>query len=529
MNKLLNIFHTALFVILAYSAVSCSGFMDLNPTTKPSETNFWKTENDFNMALAGVYGQLRANDYYNALYALTDNLTDNSYDKNGCGNAQTMCRGEIDPSMGGYVPDIFSFSYSALARINNFLERTESNTTLSSEVKKRMLGEGLFFRAFHHMWLYLYYGDVPVVTHTLTMEKQYLPKVPAAEVYQQVMKDYDAAIDNLPDVTYAQSGGHITKGAAKAFKAKLILQHAYNKGVPNLEELKEIVILLESIKGYSLEAEYSELFHTIAQEASPEIMFSIKNLTPSSCMGLDMYYTNWLHTCPLRNLVDEFELQGEGAWKGSEQAGKINETIINGSDEGAAKLERAKLFIGRDKRLKATVFHSLKPFEELRAIAGETDYTGFGCYKYLQKDAAIVAGDLLDGTVSAQDMIYMRYGYILLMIAEAENEVNGPTQKVYDAVDRIRLRAGQHALPKGLLKEEMRQRIRHEWRVETAMEGLHYLEMKRWHTLSDITKIRDPKYADYSPKFEERFYHWPLPQSEIDKAGGVLIQNNDYK
>ena len=525
MKNVLNIF---LLGFVMFSATSCADFMDLNPTTQPSEATFWKTENDFNMALAGIYGQLRSNDYYNPLYALTDNLTDNSYDKNGCGNAQTMCRGEIDPSMGGYVPDLFGFAYSALARINNFIEQVEANTTLTNEVKLRLISEGKFFRAFHHMWLYLYYGDVPVVTSTLNMDNQYIPKVNADEVYKQVMEDFDAAIANLADVTYSESGGYITRGAAKAFKAKLMLQHAYNKGVPNTTELKEIVSLLEGIQGYTLQQEYSDLFKSSAQETSTEIMFSIKNLSPASCSRLDMYYTNWLHTCPLRNLVDEFELEGEGEWTGSEAATKINEALVNGTDEVAAEKERAKLFIGRDKRLKATIFHSLKPFEELRYIAGETDYTGFGCYKYLQKDAAIAANDLLDGDVSDQDMIYMRYGYILLMIAEAENEVNGATQKVYNAVNAIRTRAGQKELPAGLSQAEMRKKIRHEWRVETAMEGLHYLEMKRWHTLNEITNIKDPKYVDYKPKFEERFYNWPLPQEEIDKASGILIQNPDY-
>lgn len=525
MKKILNIF---LAGTLMFSFASCSDFMNLNPTTQPSETTFWKTENDFNMALAGIYGKLRSNDHYNALYGLTDNLTDNSYDKNGCGAAQNICKGELDPSMGGYVSEIFGFSYSALARINNFIERAQANTTLRPEVKERMISEGKFFRAYHHMWLYLYYGDVPVMTKTLTMEEQYVPKVDAAEVYAQVMKDYDDAIEALPDVTYAANHGHITKDGAKAFKAKLMLQHAYDKGVPNIEELKAVIALLESIKGYSLQPEYSDLFKNTTQEGSPEIIFSIKNLAPTSCTGLDMYFTNWLHTCPLRNLVDEFELEGEGNWSGSELAKAVNEEILNGADEKAAAIERAKLFEGRDKRLKATVFHSLKPFEEIRPIAGETDFTGFGCYKYLQKDLAIAAKDLLDGSVSDQDMIHMRYGYILLMIAEAENEVNGPTAKVYDAVNAIRLRAGQYALPTGLSQTEMRQKIRHEWRVETAMEGLRYLEMKRWNTLGEIVNIKDPKFVEYQPQFEEHFYLWPLPQGEIDKAGGVLVQNPAY-
>lgn len=525
MKKIINII---LAGALAFTSVSCSDFLDLNPTSKPSESTFWKTENDFNLALAGIYGQIRSEDKFNALYPMFDNLTDNSYDKNSTGNAQSMCRGEIDPSTSGYIPDIFAFQYKVLARVNQFIERAEASTTLTAEVQKRLIAEAKFFRAYSHMWLYLLYGDVPVMTRTLTMDEQYIPKESAEKVYEQIMADYDAAIDGLPDLTYKDNGGHIGKGGAKAFKAKLLLQHAYDKGVPDKEELKQVVSLLESIQGYSLQPEYSDLFDTKAQENSPEIIFSIKNLAPSSCTGLDMYFTNWMQACPLRNLVDEFELAGEGEWNGSEAAATVNEDIINNPDSpvDAQEAERAKLFVGRDKRLAVTIYHSLRPFADLRHVEGETDYTGFGCHKYLQYPAT---GDLLDGEVSEQDMIHMRYGYVLLMIAEAENEINGATSKVYDAVNAIRLRAGQKELPAGLSQDEMRKRIRHEWRVETAMEGLRYFEMKRWHTLGDIVNISDPKYTDYKPNFQEKFYLWPLPQGEIEKAGGVLIQNPDYK
>lgn len=524
MKKILG---TIALGFMLVTSVSCTDFLNLNPTTQPSESTFWQTENDFNMALAGIYGKIRANSYYNDWFALTDNLSDNSFDKNGCGDAQWMNQGEIYPSCGGYVDAQFSFGYSLLARVNIFLKYADQSKALSADIKTRMVAEAKFFRAYAHMWLYMFYGSVPVITEPLTLEKQYVPKSTAEEVYAQIIKDYDDAIAGLPKTTYKEAGGHITSDAAKAFKAKVMLQHAYNKGVPNIKEMGDILTLLESIKGYSLQPEYGDLFKTSTQEDSPEIMFSVKNLAPSSCMALDMYYTNWLHTCPLRNLVDEFELEGEGAWIGSEASKKINEDVINDPESPveAQEAERAKLFIGRDKRLTATIFHSNHPFPDLRHIEGETDYTGFGCYKYLQYPTT---GDLLDGDVSDQDMIHMRYGYVLLMIAEVENEINGATSKAYDAVNQIRERAGQKPLPAGLDKDAMRVKIRHEWRVETAMEGLHYFEMKRWHTLGDIVNIKDPKHTDYQCKFEEKFYNWPIPQGEIDKANGVLVQNPDY-
>ena len=116
------------------------------------------------------------------------------------------------------------------------------------------------------------------------------------------------------------------------------------------------------------------------------------------------------------------------------------------------------------------------------------------------------------------------------MIAEAENEANGPTQKVYDAVNRIRVRSGQPELPAGLTKDQMRERIRNEWRVEFVFEGHRYFQLKRWKLMDKLVNgASDPALPTYVKVFKPAFYYFPLPQSEIDKAGGVLVQDPNYK
>ena len=156
------------------------------------------------------------------------------------------------PSCGGYVDDQFSFGYDLLARVNIFLKYATETTALPEDVKSRMVAEAKFFRGYAHMWLYMFYGSVPVILAPLTLDEQYVPKSSAEEVYAQVIKDYDDAIAGLPKTTYKDAGGHITSDAAKAFKAKVMLQHAYDKGVPKIDEMNQILSLLESINGYSL-------------------------------------------------------------------------------------------------------------------------------------------------------------------------------------------------------------------------------------------------------------------------------------
>ena len=92
----------------------------------------------------------------------------------------------------------------------------------------------------------------------------------------------------------------------------------------------------------------------------------------------------------------------------------------------------------------------------------------------------------------------------------------------------MRLRSDQPVLPAGLSKEQMRERIRREWRVETCFEGLRYFQMKQWKILNQLDGMVDPGEPTYAKKFLPEFMYFPLPQGEIDKAAGVLVQDPAY-
>lgn len=113
------------------------------------------------------------------------------------------------------------------------------------------------------------------------------------------------------------------------------------------------------------------------------------------------------------------------------------------------------------------------------------------------------------------------------MYAEAQNELAGPDASVYKAVNDLRTRVGMPPFPPGLTKDQMRQRIRHERRIELAFEGLRYFDLIRWHIAGQV--LNNVKDGLLPYHFEDKFYRWPLPQPEIDKSGGALLQNPDYK
>jgi len=80
--------------------------------------------------------------------------------------------------------------------------------------------------------------------------------------------------------------------------------------------------------------------------------------------------------------------------------------------------------------------------------------------------------------------------------------------------------------PAGLSKEQMRERIRHERRIELAFEGLRYFDLKRWHIAGAV--LNNVKDGKLNYKWDDKFYRWPLPQEEIDKSHGTLVQTSGY-
>jgi hypothetical protein len=184
--------------------------------------------------------------------------------------------------------------------------------------------------------------------------------------------------------------------------------------------------------------------------------------------------------------------------------------------------------LNRDPRLLLTI----KAFEDsavnssgqkmsfsYNAISG----TGYNPVKYCNWDVLPIDYS----TLSEQDWILLRYADVLLMYAEAKNEANGPDAGVYSAINQVRTRAGMPPLPEGLSQGDIRTRIRHERRVELALEGIRWSDILRWKTAeSYIPTVVDPGGTRrvFDPN---KHYLLPFPQSEID-VNELLDQNPGY-
>ena len=131
---------------------------------------------------------------------------------------------------------------------------------------------------------------------------------------------------------------------------------------------------------------------------------------------------------------------------------------------------------------------------------------------------------------------------MLLIKAEAENELNGPTAAAYDAINQIRRRAywspynnyqnqptdGTELELTGLTKESFREALRHERWNEFILEGQRWYDLTRWHILVKHVKENTPATQPLKiQNVSKRNYYLPLPQDQI-QLNPNLEQNWGY-
>jgi starch-binding outer membrane protein, SusD/RagB family len=480
----------------------CKKLLDKNPTDKFSSGTFWKTQNDADMALTGVYSFLiqgynytsstNTGQGWGAGTPYWETLSDNAY-SGAWGNVST---GFIDPTTGTIQSDAYYTPYRAIEASNVFLANI-GKVSMDATVKNRYIAEVRFIRGYYYFLLTQLYGDVVYYSQPLGTDpaSNQLGRTPKAIVVDSVLSDFNFAAANLPNTAYmtSSSSGHVVRGTALGFLTKVYLtQHDFVQAAATAKTI------MNEGKFSLYQGGYRNLFLKPGQNNNPEIMFSGRYQIPNAYSPADYLYTYSASFQPSKNLVDDYEM-------------------IDGLPITQSPLyNSSKPYDNRDPRLLATVLVTGTKYKGGisfdPAAAGAT--TGFLNKKGVDSTRATVIG-----TQSDQDWVYLRYADVLLMYAEAQNEVAGPDASVYSAVNAVRQRASVNMppLPAGLTQDQMRTRIQHERRIELAMEGQRYFDLKRWRLdRVIIPAIKDPNGTTRS--FPLRDTLWPVPQAEIDIA-----------
>ncbi|MEN8122444.1 MAG: RagB/SusD family nutrient uptake outer membrane protein [Bacteroidota bacterium] len=495
-----NISKLILAGLILMMFASCEDFLERNPIDKISSQTFWKNQTDAEMGLAGVYQSLTqvsyADGWYNHSRMDFDCLTDDGYLRHGHGQIQNIAKGLANPSLGGAISSVWSQSYKGISRCNIFLENIV-NAEMDEAIKNKFIGEVLFLRAYFYFTLTEFYGGVPLYTEPPAVDDSKVKQSSKDDVITQVIADLDQAISSLPDEAY---NGHVVKGSALALKAKVLMHNN------NWAEAAAAANQVIQSGQFSLSSSYPDLFLPATQDINPEIIFSTMYALPNNYnnYGPDIINWQWMSNNPMQSLVDAYECT-DG---------------LSISESGL--YDPADVRANRDPRLGYTI-----RFQALGELVNGVDdnnlsETGYCPKKYI--NPANVPTDY--GTKSDQDYIHLRYANVLLIYAEAQNEASGPDGSVYDAINEIRARADVNMppLPTGLSKDQMRERIWQERRVELGGEGFRYFDLIRWRTAETIIPtIVDP--GGNNRAFKS--YLFPIPQSEMD-VNDQLDQNSGF-
>lgn len=494
--KASNIFKL-LVILVAFSMFSCEDFLDRNPLDKMSNETFWTNADETHMALMGCYRQLKNEPYFSSNRILLDVLTDNAQYKWG-GDLLSISRGIIEVTTGGIIADMWGSSYTGISTCNNFLENVDK-APIDEEDLDNFKGQVMFLRAFFYFELVTYFGDAIIYkTNPVTLEEAQIAQSPRASVLEYIHADLDSAIAKLPEDRY--DDGYAVKGSAMALKTRILL---YEEKWEEAAQLADDII--QSGK-FLLSDSYSDIFN-YKQDRNREILFSAKYLNPDDYSELDVQLILWGAVMPRQDLADAYECT-DGL--------SIRESPL---------YDTANPFANRDPRLEMSLVIPGEIIYNPDSTLHSPDPSMSGYYqkKYIDFSRLPISSS----TRSDQDYVHFRYADILLMYAEALNEYSGPDQTIYDAVNDIRDRAEMPDLPTGLSQDEMRVRIRQERRIELALEGLRYFDLKRWKIAHEVMPLVNDV-GNVPIVFENpKHYLWPYQQSELE-VNPMLNPNLDY-
>lgn len=485
-----TIYKLICIAVACVGLISCDSWLDVDPSDKYSTDTFWKTEEHAKAGLMGCYNALMP---WRFLHTMEfDMLTSNSMPYNEANGTQAIGKGE-HMSITPLIETLWKNCYTGIGRTNTFIANVAS-VDMEDKEKAKMVGEAKFLRAFFYLNLSDKFGGVPLIIDAPNADTQAeLPRNTKEEVVGQIVKDLDEAAGILPD-SYASSDiGRVTKGAALALKARVLL---YNSRWAEAAQAASLV--MESNK-YKLFNDYRHFFSE-ANKHHSEVIFNIEMKSPDYSTNYDQDIYRLNRPAPLRELVDAY-LCTDGK--------TIQESPL---------YDPKKPYENRDPRLLKSIVCIGYPYLGKNTTKEDVATTGFGVKKYTSYEDDVKI-PLVER--SEFNFILIRYAEVLLTYAEAQNEALGaPDQSVYDAINLLRNRPDikMPEVPKGLSQAQMREVIRLERRVELTFEGLYYSDILRWKTaekenngaMHNNEGVEVTKRA-FNPA---RDYLWPIPYNQ---------------
>ena len=436
--------------------------------------------------IAAVYNKLYAWEEHSFSWIGISSITSDDADKGSDPGDSGTDKSDLDNWT--FTPSAISFSEVWISNFEGIGRATYALKFLpdiNTPDRDRFIGEAKLLRAYFYFNLVRTFGGVPKIDNVLQSEvdiETASTRASAADIYAYIESDLNDAITKLPVNIAAAENGRVSRGAAQALLAKVSL---YQKKWAQAKAMADAVIASGQ---YSLLTDYSKIWRE-AGEFSSESIWEVNAIGTTPNKGIEGYFVvqaprgdnglGWGFNTPTQDLVNAYE--------------------------------------PGDVRKAATIMFAGQTLWDGFVVSPLASNPRYNYKSYVSKTKESFNGDDWN---SNKNLRILRYGEVLLIKAEAENELGniGPAQS---ALNQIRNRAG---LPNttAATQTDLRNAIYKERRVEMAFEHDRMFDLRRTGRAGVVLRAHGKPYVDGKHDL------FPIPQHEIDLSNGKLMQNPGY-
>jgi hypothetical protein len=509
---------SALSAVLLLGATGCKDFLDVDNRSNLTPDSFYSTAAQAQSSVNGLYNNLRlvqnSTGYGEAIWVTLELITQHATTLGQSFNNSQIINQSIDPA-NPFFSNVWNNAYNGIGAANLAITKIPA-IDMPDAQKKALLGEAYFIRAYLYNLLVRLYGDIPLLTEPVTGPgtNLYPARSPKADVYKLIISDLQAAESaGLPVV---DRSGRISQSAAKALLADVYLTTA---GYPM--QIKENYQKAASKAAEVIDAGNYPLFvtKTVKTKLNPTERDSAVyiNLHDNAHKNqgeliLQAQYATGIASNAISSLVTPF-FSGVSAY-GDELGGLVpTEEFYRSYEPNDLRAKERQFYFTKYRGFDKTA--NQQRLDTVR-------FSRHALYKYFHLESA------LNKTLDCdENWTLIRMPEVMLIYAEAINEVGAADAKAYAQINAIRSRAMLPPLT-ALSQEGFRQAVWKERYHELAYENKAYFDLQRTRKTYDVKNNQFVNVIGFKGEvgvpFQEKYLLWGIPSSEINN-NKQLTQN----
>lgn len=494
-----KIIYTTLLSCLVFSSGCKKDLLEKLPLDSPSSASFYNNRTEVDMGILGCYSRITNRISIKGAMPWIVSL-DCTADINW--NRDASAIGSLGngtaASDNAAARSVWVDFYAVIARTNFLLDNiSNAEGTVDATYLRQVIAEARFIRAYSYFYLSNFFGNVPLVTKSLTLSESTTPATSKAEISDWIISEMDAIAGDLP-LSYAGHSGRATNVAAHFLKAYTALC------AEKWQIAATAARTAMDLGHYGLDQNYANLF-TYDGELSKERIFTMQYLR-----GTNVHIA-------LRQLGSRLSA-GVSNEKPTQQMVDSYECADGLTIDKSPLYDPRHPYQNRDPRLGMTIAvpgsvylgfqfethpdstrvwnYNVNPAARVNNTDATNAFATFTSYLWRKWTDEKDLGFTQD---CGGDIILMRYADLLLMYAEAKIELNQLDESVYAALDAVRNRVGMPSVPTGSTQDYLRSVVRRERKVELAMEGRRLFDIRRWKIADEV--MNGPRYGNSKTHF----------------------------